>query len=176
MGEPFFAYLAFTAPHDPLQAPDDWLDRYRGRYDAGYDAIRNQRLQRMKAIGLIDWRVADNPGSGEFPTWESQSAAQRAQQARKMEIYAAMIENFDHHFGRIVDTLRELGRLDDTLIVFLSDNGANPKEPFRIRPTPRSRSRASSTIDSRIWDARARLSRSAGPGPRWRTRRCPTSR
>lgn len=131
---PFFAYLAFTAPHDPLQVPDDWLERYKGQYDAGYDAIRRKRLQRMKNIGLIDERVAENPGSGEFSLWEAQSATQRTVQARKMEIYASMIENFDHHFGRVVDTLSELNRLDDTLIVFLSDNGANPKEPHAYPP------------------------------------------
>ncbi len=131
---PFFAYLAFTAPHDPLQVPDDWLDRYRGCYDAGHDAIRRARLQRMKAIGLIDKRVADNPGRGGFPTWESLRPDQRVEQARKMEIYAAMIENVDHHLGRVLEALRELGKLDDTLVVFLSDNGANSKEPHFYPP------------------------------------------
>jgi arylsulfatase len=127
--QPFFAYLAFTAPHDPLQIPDEWVDRYRGRYDGGYDAIRVPRLQRMKEMGLIPEDVADNPGSGLFPTWDELGEGEKAEQARKMEIYAAMVERLDMNVGRVLDHLKHQGKLDDTVIFFISDNGANPKEP-----------------------------------------------
>lgn len=136
---PFFAYLAFTAPHDPLQVPDEWLDRYKGTYDEGYDAIRDARMARMKELGLIPEDLETNPGSGLFPTWDELSADEKAEQARKMELYAAMIENADHNIGRVLDLLKEQGRYDNTLIIFMSDNGANPKEPHFYPPnTPES--------------------------------------
>lgn len=131
---PFFAYLAFTAPHDPLQVPDAWLDRYEGAYDEGYDAIRERRLARMKEMGLIPDALASNPGSGLFPTWDDLDDREKAEQARKMEIYAAMIENADHNIGRVLDLLRKQGKYENTIILFLSDNGANPKEPHFYAP------------------------------------------
>ena len=131
---PFFAYLAFTAPHDPLQVPDAWLDRYKGAYDGGYDAIRQARLDRMKAMDLIPDALASNPGSGLFPTWDDLDDGEKAEQARKMEIYAAMIANVDQNIGRVLDLLKGQGRYEDTIIIFLSDNGANPKEPHFYAP------------------------------------------
>lgn len=131
---PFLGYLAFTAPHDPLQVPDEDLDRYRGRYDGGYDQIRGERLERMKEIGLIASDLEANPGSGLFPTWDELSEQERASEARKMEIYAAMIERMDHELGRLLDALDELGKREDTVVFFLSDNGANPKQPEFYQP------------------------------------------
>ncbi|MEA1013000.1 arylsulfatase [Sphingosinicella sp. LY1275] len=131
---PFFAYLAFTAPHDPLQVPDKWLDVCRGAYDSGYDAIRRRRLSRMQEMGLIPEALADNPGSGLFPAWDALDEQERAEQARKMEIYAAMIENADHNIGRVFALLTEQGQYDDTIVIFMSDNGANPKEPYFYAP------------------------------------------
>ncbi|WP_299700177.1 arylsulfatase [uncultured Pontibacter sp.] len=131
---PFFAYLAFTAPHDPLQVPDEWLDKYRRTYDGGYDAIREQRLQRMKELELIPEELTRNEGSGLFKKWDELSEEERREEARKMEIYAAMIENLDWNLGRLFDRLKELNKYDDTIIFFLSDNGANPKEPFFYAP------------------------------------------
>ncbi len=131
---PFFAYLAFTAPHDPLHVPGSWLDKYRGAYDEGYDSIRTRRLERMKELGLVPDSLEPNPGSGLFPMWEELDDEQRAEQARKMEIYAAMIENADYNIGRVLDLLRRKGEYEDTLIVFISDNGANPKEPHFYQP------------------------------------------
>lgn len=132
--EPFLAYLAFTAPHDPLQVPDDWLDRYRGRYDEGYDAIRGPRLARMKEIGLIASDLEANPGSGLFPGWAELSEDERRSEARTMEVYAAMVEYADTQIGRLLDWLRAEGKFDDTVIFFLSDNGANPKQPQFYSP------------------------------------------
>ena len=169
---PFFAYLAFTSPHDPLQVPDAWLNRYQGRYDDGCDAVRAGRLARMKQMGLIDEGLAANPGSGLFPAWDALSEEERKSQARKMEIYAAMIENVDHELGRVIDALEAQGKLDDTLIIFMSDNGANPKNRISIRPTRKSRLRAISTTAWSTWARRDRSFRSAGHGRKWRTRRC----
>lgn len=127
--QPFLAYLAFTAPHDPLQVPEADLDRYAGRYDGGYEAIKRERMERMKQIGLIASDLEVNPGSGLFPTWEELSEDARRSEARKMEIYAAMIDRMDHELGRVLDELDRLGKREDTVVFFLSDNGANPKQP-----------------------------------------------
>ncbi len=134
---PFFAYLAYTAPHDPLQVPDEWLDRYRGRYDGGYPAMVVERTERMKAMGLIPQDLDINPGTGHFPAWESLSVDEQRSQARKMELCAAMIEMADAGVGEVLGYLEETGALDDTIVVFMSDNGANPKEPhFYSASTP----------------------------------------
>ncbi len=125
---PFFAYLAYTAPHDPLHVPDKYLDKYKGVYDSGYEKIKKDRLARMKEIGIVDESVPYNPGTGKFSKWEDLSDEDKKSQARKMEIYAAMIENLDYHIGRVIDALKEKGKYDNTLIIFMSDNGANPKE------------------------------------------------
>lgn len=133
-GDPFFAYLAFTAPHDPLQVPDAWLDKYKGVYDGGYDAIRKQRLQQMKELALIPDELTKNEGSGHFEKWEELTQEEQKEAARKMEIYAAMIENLDWNLGRLFDKLKDTNKFDDTIIFFLSDNGANPKEPHFYAP------------------------------------------
>ncbi|GLZ86978.1 arylsulfatase [Metapseudomonas resinovorans] len=126
-GKPFFAYAAYTSPHWPLQAPEAYLDKYRGRYDGGYDAIRQGRIERMKTMGLLpaDFQsAAPLPASPQLPDWDHLNAAQKRVEARKMEIYAAMVDNLDHNVGRLLDYLRESGQLDNTLVVFISDNGA----------------------------------------------------
>lgn len=131
---PFLAYLAFTAPHDPLQVPDGDLDAAAGRYDEGYEAIRHARMSRMKQIGLIPADLEANPGSGLFPAWDELTDEDRRSEARKMEIYAAMVERMDAEVGRVIDELRTLGKLDNTVIFFMSDNGANPKQPEFYAP------------------------------------------
>src|SRR5690606_15059370 len=122
------------SPHDPLQVPDQWLDKYKGMYDGGYDSIRTQRLQRMKELGLVSEELRQNEGSGMFKKWEELTIEERKEEARKMEIYAAMQENLDWNLGRLFDRLKELNKYDDTIIFFLSDNGANPKEPTFYAP------------------------------------------
>lgn len=121
-GRPFFAYLAFTAPHWPLQAPAEIVARYRGRYDAGPLAIRNERLSRMQALGFFGSEAGDTPPS--VNEWDELPGHERAAKARAMEIYAAMIERMDWNVGRLLDELQEIGELDETIILFLSDNGA----------------------------------------------------
>ena len=136
-GAPFFAYLAFTAPHDPLQVPDEWLDRYRGAYADGPFAIRRARAERQAALGLIPedaplWKYPRFPSW--FPNhaalWAERSAEQRLQDARPMEIYAAMVELMDAQIGRVVDHLAAQGELDNTYVVFFSDNGASLAAPL----------------------------------------------
>jgi arylsulfatase A-like enzyme len=126
-GKPFFAYAAYTAPHWPLQAPDADIAKYAGKYDEGYEVIRARRLARQKALGLVPADFNGNPGLDEAigrPRWSSLTPAQRAMEARKMEVYAAMVENLDRNIGRLVQHLKDIGAYDNTLIVFTSDNGA----------------------------------------------------
>jgi arylsulfatase A-like enzyme len=127
--KPFFGYLAFTAPHDPLHVPDGWINNYRGVYNAGYDALKKQRLQKMKDLGLLKQETLFNNGDNRFGNWEALSDEEKKMEARKMEIYTAMLECLDHELGRVVAHLKETGKFDNTIIFFLSDNGANPKTP-----------------------------------------------
>ncbi|KTT51879.1 arylsulfatase [Pseudomonas oryzihabitans] len=122
--KPFFAFAAYTSPHWPLQAPDSYLEKYRGRYDKGYEVIGKERLERQRAAGLVP---ADYPSSPQLigvPSWDSLSTEQQQRSARTMEAYAAMVESLDAEVGRLVGYLRETRQLDDTLIIFMSDNGA----------------------------------------------------
>jgi len=127
-GRPFFGYLAFTAPHDPLHAPDEWLEKYRGVYDDGYDELRARRLARQKELGLLPEDAVTFPRLPTVPAWDELSDEAKAIEAREMEAYAAMVDNMDFHIGRMLDYLREIGEYDNTLIIFFSDNGANGAE------------------------------------------------
>jgi arylsulfatase len=121
---PFFAYLAFTAPHNPLHVPDDYLFRYAGAYDAGYGALAERRLERMKHLGIVPVHALTFPRPAFIPAWEDLSVSERKQSARVMEIYAAMVEKVDDNVGRLMRALEEL-RLQNTLVILFSDNGAN---------------------------------------------------
>jgi arylsulfatase A-like enzyme len=120
---PFFAYAAYTAPHRPLQAPDEYLAKYLGRYDAGYDAIAAARLERLKQLGLVakDAQAAPRPPTA--PAWADLTAEERVRSARTMEAYAAMVDAFDHHVGRLLAHLGASGQLTNTFVLFFSDNG-----------------------------------------------------
>ncbi len=123
-GKPFFAYLGYQAPHGPLAVPAEWRDKYKGRYDQGYDAIRAERLERQKKLGIVGKDVVTFPRLPNIPPWEKLTDEQRRLAARKMELYAAMIEYMDDQIGRLIDHLKKSGQYDNTLIVFISDNGA----------------------------------------------------
>jgi arylsulfatase len=125
--KPFFAYLAFTAPHAPLQAPPEGIAKYKGRYDAGYDVLRTQRIRRQRELGLLDPAVQPHRPVDTVP-WDSLSPAEKQVSARKMEIYAAMVDRLDQAVGRVVAELKAEGEFDDTVIVFLSDNGAEARD------------------------------------------------
>jgi arylsulfatase len=136
-GKPFFAYAAFTSPHWPLQAPKEYLDKYKGRFDQGYDSVRLARIERMKSLGLManDAQPANPlPVNPKLPGWQQLSPQQQRTEARKMEIYAAMVDNLDHNIGRVVDYLRQSGQYDNTLIVFMSDNGAAAENHAQFYP------------------------------------------
>jgi len=122
---PFFAYLPFQAPHWPLQAPEDIIAKYRGRYDAGPDALREARLVALKRLGLCPPDVNPHPVVADSePEWSDMSADEQALSARSMEVYAAMVDRMDWNVGRVIDYLTETGELDNTVVIFMSDNGA----------------------------------------------------
>ena len=123
---PFFLYLAFTAPHWPLHAPAEDVERYRGRFDAGWDALRDARLLRLRELGLVREDAAAPPRDPRVPAWDA--VPHRDWQARRMEVYAAMVSAMDRAAGRVIAALEEAAALEDTLVVFLSDNGACGEE------------------------------------------------
>jgi arylsulfatase len=136
-GKPFFAYAAYTSPHWPLQAPKEYLDKYRGRFDQGYDTVRSSRIDRLKKLGLLDkdFQPAQPlPVNPRLPGWQQLTAEQQKIEARKMEIYAAMVDNLDHNIGRVIDYLRQSGHYDNTVIVFMSDNGAAAENHAQFYP------------------------------------------
>ncbi|WP_165251007.1 arylsulfatase [Paludisphaera soli] len=151
-GEPFFLYVAFTAPHFPLQALPEDIERYKGRYTDGWDAIRDRRWNRQRELGIVDgplsprdpetappWNLPEEelqrrigPGEvGRAVAWDSLTDVQKAFQADKMAIHAAMVDRMDREIGRILERLTALGAMDDTLILFASDNGASAEQIIR---------------------------------------------
>lgn len=122
---PWFAYLPYTAPHWPLQVPDDWLDRHAGRYDEGYDVLRERRMRRAAELGVIPKGADPAAFDPVAPAWRELSEEHRQKYARAEEIYASMVEYMDMSIGRIVDHLESTGALDNTIIVFLADHGAS---------------------------------------------------
>jgi len=122
-GKPFFAYLAFQAPHDPFQLPAEWLDKYKGRYDQGYDVTRAARLDRMTKLGILGQKPTVFPRLANIPAWDTLSNDERRQSARRMELYAAMVEHMDANIGKVVEYLKAKNLYDNTLIILLSDNG-----------------------------------------------------
>ena len=124
-GKPFFAYVAYTAPHAPIQAPDEYIKKYMGRYDAGWDKLRAERFERMKTLGLVPDYLELPPRWHEVPAWDELSSETQKYEAKRMAVYAAMIEYLDFSVGRWVDYLKKIGEYENTIIVFLSDNGAD---------------------------------------------------
>jgi arylsulfatase len=123
-GKPFFAYLAYTAPHWPLQAPDESIARFKGKYDSGYQALYQERFERMKKLGLVAPDAKPISNERFEPAWNRLSAEDKKIEARKMEIYAAMVSDLDMYIGKVIDYLKEIGEFDNTFIMFMSDNGA----------------------------------------------------
>jgi arylsulfatase len=123
---PFFAYLAFTAPHFPLQAPKALIQKYSSRYVDGWDKIRAKRFSRMKALALVEPSIALPPRLSTVPAWHSLSKREQLIEAKKMAVYAAMVDNLDQNVGKVIAYLKAKGLYDNTIIVFMSDNGADP--------------------------------------------------
>ena len=134
---PFFLYMAFGAAHFPIGAPKAIADTYNPTYSKGWDAVRHDRYERQLAQGVIDARYPFPPRGGtaslhdgseptvEIPAWNTVEPDRQADLARRMSLYAALVQKMDENIGKVVTRLREAGQLDNTLIVFLSDNGAN---------------------------------------------------
>lgn len=148
--KPFFCYLATGACHSPHQAPAAYVERYRGRFDAGWDAWRDETLARQKALGILPAHTELSPRPEWVPAWDSLSDDERCVYARYMEAFAAFLTYTDEQVGRVVDFLDELGELDDTLVVVLSDNGASSEGG----PT-------GSVNDVRVWNALPRTAEEA---------------
>ncbi|HET7829427.1 MAG TPA: sulfatase-like hydrolase/transferase, partial [Candidatus Limnocylindrales bacterium] len=126
LDKPFFVYFAPGATHAPHHVPLEWSDRYAGRFDDGWDVLRERILDRQKALGVIPPDAVATPRPAEIPAWDEMPEALRRILAREMEVYAGFLEHTDHHVGRLVDAIDELGVLDDTLVVYIiGDNGAS---------------------------------------------------
>lgn len=141
---PFFLYVAHTAPHWPLHARPEDIDRYKGRYDKGWDATRDARYERMKKMGVIDESWPMTARDSRVEDWES--VEHKAWQARRMEVYAAQVDSMDRGIGLVIDALRKSGQLENTLVMFLADNGGCAEE---IGPNWRSLSIPETTHDGR---------------------------
>ena len=142
--KPLFMYVAYTSPHWPMHAPAELVAKYKGKYDAGYTPIRAARFERMKAMGIIDPKWPLTPAA-----WKWEEQEHKEWEARCMEVYAAMVERMDHGVGRIVDALKQTGELDDTLIVFLGDNGACAEKMGRDVHEDRATAAATQPRDAR---------------------------
>jgi arylsulfatase len=123
--KPFFAYLAFGAAHCPHQAPQAFLDKYRGAYDEGWDVVRERRYRRQLELGVIPEGTELAPRNPGVEPWESLSDDEKRVSARLQEAFAAMVDHTDHELGRFVDALKAMGRYDNTIFIVLADNGAS---------------------------------------------------
>ena len=129
--KPFFVYFAPGTAHAPNQAPTDWLARFRGKFDGGWDALRAEVIARQKKLGVIPKDTADAPRPANLPRWDSLTPEQRRVYARYMEAYAASLAFADAQIGRVIDELKRTGAIDNTLIVYIQgDNGASAEGSF----------------------------------------------
>ncbi len=158
-GKPLFLYVAFTAPHWPLHAPEETIAKYKGKYDAGYESVRAARLERTKKMGLVDarWTLSPAPGN-----WADQK--QKAWEARCMEVYAAQIDRMDQGIGKILGALKQTGRLENTLILFLHDNGGCAEANGRVAGRPKTDANpAPHKPTDPQWMSRPRVTRDGRP-------------
>ena len=124
--KPFFAYYAPGATHAPHHVPIEWSGRYKGKFDQGWDALREETFARQKELGVIPPEAELTERPDEIPAWDDMPDDLKPVLARQMEVYAGFLEHTDHHVGRLVDALEELEVLDDTLIYYIvGDNGAS---------------------------------------------------
>jgi arylsulfatase A-like enzyme len=130
LDKPFFLYLAFNAPHWPLQAPAEDIAKYKGKYDAGWQPIREARYKRMVELGILDGKQPMSPmDRGKVKPWNELSDDARADWSRRMEIYAAQVSRLDLNVGRVMDELKKLSVDQNTLVIFISDNGGAAEDP-----------------------------------------------
>jgi arylsulfatase A-like enzyme len=124
--KPWFLYYSTGCSHAPHHVPKEWSDKYEGKFDQGWDRLREETFERQKALGVVPADAQLTPRSEEMPAWDSLSETARRLCARQMEVYAGYSENADHHVGRLLDAIEEMGELDDTLVIWIwGDNGAS---------------------------------------------------
>ncbi|TDQ17004.1 arylsulfatase [Algoriphagus boseongensis] len=123
-GKPFFVFAAYTSPHWPLQVEEKYWKKYEGKYAHGYEKQRELNLESLKKAGMISPEAILPPLHPRVKPWDSLSPEEQLKEARKMELYAGMVDNLDHNIGRLIRYLKETGQYENTLIVFLADNGA----------------------------------------------------
>ncbi len=139
-GKPFFAYFAPQAPHDPYHLPREWRSRHVGDYDKGWDAVRQERLKRQIELGIMPAGTKLSERMWFIPDPIVLAPATRAVMGKKMELYAGMVENLDHHVGRLVEHLKRIGEYDNTIFIVFGDNGAEGTDLFKmIAGTPGTR-------------------------------------
>jgi len=131
-GKPFFAYVAHQAPHDPYHLPREWRNRHVGEYDKGWDIVRRERLQRQKELGIVDKDTQLAERMWFVPNPTLLAPAPRAIQGIKMELYAGMVENMDHHIGRLVEYLKSIDEYENTIFIVFGDNGAEGTDLFEM--------------------------------------------
>jgi arylsulfatase A-like enzyme len=136
-GKPFFAFAAYTSPHWPMQVPDEYLDLYAGHYDDGYDALREQRFESLKEARIIPLDAELPPRNDAIKPWDELTAEEQRIESRKMELYASMVDNLDDHVGRLVKYLEDNNLYDNTLIIFMADNGAAAEDFYNAQPGDR---------------------------------------
>jgi arylsulfatase len=119
--DPFFLYVAYTSPHWPLHAPDEDIRKYEGKFTQGWDSLRNQQYRRMLKLGIIDPKYPLSPRTEGIPAWKD--AEDKELWIRRMQVYAAMIDRMDQGIGRVIDALKKANKLNNTLVIFLADNG-----------------------------------------------------
>jgi len=139
-GKPFFAYVAHQAPHDPYHLPRDWRNRHDREYDKGWDAVRQERLKRQVELGIMPAGTELAERMWFVPDPIVLAPASRYILGKKMELYAGMVENMDHHIGRLIEHLKKIGEYENTVFIFFGDNGAEGTDLFgMIAGSPGSR-------------------------------------
>lgn len=124
-GKPYFLYLAFGACHAPHHVPREYIDKYKGKFDQGWDVVRNETLARQKAMGIVPANTMLPPRNPGIKAWNNLSTDEKRVFARMQEVFAGFLDHTDHQIGRLIDYLNETGQLNNTMIVLLSDNGAS---------------------------------------------------
>lgn len=123
--KPFFTYLSYTAVHDPLHVPEEYIKRYQGKFDQGWDWLWEERLKNLQSLGIVPQNLPGFSKNPQIPAWNQLPQELKSLFARDLEVYAGMLEYLDESIGRVLDYLKQNGLYDNTLIVFMSDNGAN---------------------------------------------------
>jgi len=165
-GKPFFAFAAYTSPHWPMQVPDEYLDLYAGHYDDGYDALRERRFESLKEAGIIPLDSVLPPRNDAITPWEDVSPEERRRESRKMELYASMVDNLDDHIGRLISYLKDNDLFDNTLIVFMADNGAAGEDFYNDDNSPDLKAYERAHFDN-AYDKMGTAESFVSYGPQW---------